>query len=263
MHTYKPIRLLGQGGYGAVWLVTRISDGALFAAKIIQKAKCKRESWCPERATMVPDEILLSERLEHPNLLHLHQLYREQDCWVLVMDYLPGFVDLFEYVNKQGPLPVTEARHILTQLLDICGVLISLDIDHRDIKDENILYNPATRVIKLIDFGSASRIPDTPYTRYQGTKVYIPPEYFKHGAYSALPATTWSIGCLAYTLLNGDSPFKTRREVEEHTSLRFINKSLDQETKEFLQDLLAVEEEDRMLPGEIIFHPWMDWIAKE
>ena len=262
-HAYKPIRQLGEGGYGSVWLVQRISDDSLYAAKIIPDSKCTRKTWCEDRSAMIPDEVQLTEALDHPNLINLHELYFEQESWVIVMEYLPGFVDLFEHISQNGPLSVEDARNVLTQLLDTCSYLISFDIDHRDIKDENILYNPTSRRIKLIDFGSASTIPDTPYTRFQGTEVYLPPEYFNYGSYSALPAMTWSIGCLAYVLLNGDCPFSTKQEVAEHTCLEFINTRLDEESKEFLREVLTIDEDERVTPGELIFHPWMDWISKE
>ena len=261
--SYQAIRLLGEGGYGAVWLVKRISDGTLHAAKIINDSKCKRKTWCEDRSAMIPDEILISETLDHPNLISLHEIYFEQSCWIIVMEYLPGFVDLFDHISQNGALSVEDAREVLTQLLDTCTYLISIGIDHRDIKDENILYNPLTHQIKLIDFGSASRIPDTPYTSYQGTEVYLPPEHFNCGPYSALPAMTWSIGCLAYVLLNGDCPFSTKQEVAEHQHLKFINPRLDQESKEFLHDILTIDQDDRMTPGELIFHPWMDWISTD
>ena len=261
--TYEPIRLLGEGGYGAVWLVKRISDGILYAAKIINDSKCKRKTWCEERSAKIPDEILFSETLDHPNLINLHEIYFEQDSWIIVMDYLPNFVDLFDHISQNGALSVVNAREVLTQLLDTCTYLISLGIDHRDIKDENILYNPTTCRIKLIDFGSASQISDTPYTRYQGTEVYLPPDWFNHGSYSALPAMTWSIGCLAYILLNGDCPFSVKEEVAVYRHLQFINPKLDQESKEFLCDLLRIDENDRMTPGELTFHPWMQWISMD
>ena len=261
--TYQPIRLLGKGGYGAVWLVKHVFNGTLRAAKIIPDSKCNRKTWCKDRSLYIPDEILLSETLEHPNLLELHELYFERNSWVLVMDYLPDVVDMFDYISKHGALSEGETRAVLTQLLDTCSYLISQDVDHRDIKLENILYNPTTLRIKLIDFGLASVLPDVPYRTCLGTELYLPPECFNKGCYSALPAMTWSIGCLAYVLLNGNLPFSTRKEVTNHRQLKFRNSKLNQETKEFLCDLLIADEIERMTPGEIIFHPWMGWIALE
>ena len=261
--SYQPVRQLGEGGYGAVWLVTRVPDGELFAAKIVPDSRCKRKSWCEDRSAVIPDEILLSETLEHPNLLDLTEIYFEQDHWIIVMEYLPGYMDLFDYISTHGALTVADSRKVLTQLLDTCLYLISVGVDHRDIKDEYILYNPATRRIKLIDFGSASRIPDGPYSSFQGTQVYLPPEYFHYGPYSALPAMTWSIGCLAYVLLNGNSPFSSVREVANYTHLEFINPRLDLESKEFLQDILILDEDDRLTPGELVHHPWMEWMLMD
>ena len=246
-----------------MWLVRRISDGTLHAAKIIDDSRCRRKTWCDKRSEKIPDEIMFLENLHHDNLISLHEVYFEKNSWVLVMEYLPGYVDMFEYISQTGVMSVEEAREVLTQLVDTCSYLVSCGVDHRDIKDENILYNPSTQHIKLIDFGSASWLPDIPYTSYQGTEVYLPPEWYNFGSYSALPAMTWSIGCLAYVLLNGDSPFSTKREVANYQQLKFRNTKLDEESREFLLDLLTLEEEDRMTPGEIIFHPWMDWIAYE
>ena len=69
--SYKPVRLLGEGGYEAVWLVKRIPDGHLFAAKLIPDSRSKRKSLCEDRSALIPNETLLSETLDNPNLLDL------------------------------------------------------------------------------------------------------------------------------------------------------------------------------------------------
>ena len=86
-------------------------------------------------------------------------------------------------------------------------------VDHRDLKDENLLVNPDNFHVKLIDFGSASQLTERAYTRFQGTDVYLPPEWYTRHSYMALPATSWAIGCLIFPCLSGDSPFATRDEV--------------------------------------------------
>ena len=255
---YTPIRKLGEGAYGTVWLTQNITDGTFHAAKVIKDERCHRKTLCEDRGVWIPDEIILSEILEHPNIVKLEEVYFEEDKWILVMEFVPHFTDLFDYIARTGPMSVEDARNVITQLVDAVNYLTSLGIDHRDIKDENILYNPFTKQIKLIDFGSASLIPDGRYTKLQGTEVYTPPEYHRQGTYSSLPGTTWAIGCLAYVLLNGDCPFNTPQEVVEFEVLRFRNQRLDQGSKEFLIDLLCEDERERLLPGEIIFHPWMN-----
>ena len=254
---YSPVKQLGEGGYGTVWLVMRCSDKFLYAAKIIPDSKCRRKTHCIERDTYIPDEIMLSETLEHPNILAVEGIFFEQESWVIVMEYAPGVIDLFEHISKTGLFSVSDTRNLLAQLIHTVNYLLSKGVDHRDIKDENILYNPTTKNIKLIDFGSASILPTQPYTRFQGTDVYIPPEFYLYGEYSPLPATTWSLGCVAYILLNGDSPFSSKNEVEQFTSLKFPNSRLDQYSKEFLHDIFILDEDLRLLPAELLFHPWM------
>ena len=260
--SYSPLKKLGEGGYGTVWLVSRLSDGALYAAKIIKDEKCKRKTWCKQRNAWIPDEIMLSENLKHQNLLDLHEIYFEQNCWIILMEYLSDFVDLFEYIGDKKPMSTDDIRHLMIQAVDVCNYLICKGIDHRDIKDENILYNPITKQIKLIDFGSASLLSTDRYSRYQGTEVYLPPEYHTNKSYSALPATTWALGCLAYVLLNGDCPFHSPKDVQDHKKLRFINPSLDQQSKDFLEDLLNIDEDERLLPAEILCHPWLGLLAQ-
>ena len=260
---YTAIRKLGEGAYGTVWLTQNIAQGTLHAAKVIRDDRCHRKTWCEERGVRIPDEIILSETLDHPNIVKLEEVFFEEDKWILVMEFVPHFTDLFDYVAQTRLMPVEDARNLITQLVDAVNYLTSLGIDHRDIKDENILYNPFTKQIKLIDFGSACLIPDERYTKLQGTEVYTPPEFHRRGTYSSLPATTWAVGCLAYVLLNGDCPFNTPQDVMEFNALSFRNESLDERSKEFLADLLCEDERERMLPGEIMFHPWMNLISPQ
>jgi serine/threonine protein kinase len=257
--SYQVIKLLAEGENGTLWLVERIFDKTLHVAKLIRDSKDLRKTWCHDRLEEIPDEILLSETLDHPNIIDLHEIYFTGNCWVIVMEYSPDFVDLSDFITQNGALSVYDAREVLTQLLDTCLYLTSLNIDHRDIKDSNILFNPTTRRIKLIDFGSASFI--TPvYTTCLGTEIYLPPEYFKFGQCSAVPAMIWSIGTLAYVLLNGDRPFSSKRQIVEYKELEFLNPLIDEECKEFLCDLLTVEEGGRMTLEDLTMHPWMDWL---
>ena len=242
-----------------MFLVQHTTNGSFHAAKVILDSKCSTKSYCRRRGALIPDEVLLTKNLSHPNLIIPEHIYFEGGCWIIVMDYLPGYVDLFKHISDSVTLLVDNTRAIISQLVDVTCYLITMGIDHRDIKDENILFNPSTRHMKLIDFGSAGRIPapGVPYTSFRGTEVYLPPQYFLSGTYLALPAITWTIGCLAYAPLNGDKPFATPQEVAYYRYLSFLNPHLDQGSKVFLHELLDRDEDDRMLPQEIRTHPWL------
>eukprot|EP00116_Pleurobrachia_bachei_P004994 sb/3465256/ len=206
---YTSIRVLGEGGYGSVMLVQSKEDGSLHAAKVIPDSKCKRKTYCPLRDCDLPDEIILWEELKHPNILNLEEMYFDEpsDSWIFIMEYLSGYEDLFSYIDRNGSLAPAEARKILKA-------------------DENILYNPTTGQIKLIDFGSASLLAEQ-YNRFQGTDVYLPPEFFATGTHGSLPSTTWAIGCLAYCLLNGDCPFSTTQDVKDYKTKDFVNNKVN------------------------------------
>ena len=78
--------------------------------------------------------------------------YERRSSFVLVMERLDGFVDLFEFSKQHGAINEEAVRIIAGQLITCCMELSRAGICHRDIKDENILINPETLEIRLIDF---------------------------------------------------------------------------------------------------------------
>ena len=90
--TYTSLKHLGQGGYGTVWLVEHSNNKTLHAAKMINNARCHRQTFCEKRQMMIPDEIFLWEQLTHPNLLDLHEIFYEEETWIMIMEYQPDFV---------------------------------------------------------------------------------------------------------------------------------------------------------------------------
>lgn len=118
----------------------------------------------------IPDEVTIWEGLaEQENVLRLVESYLEKGHWILVTEYLPGFLDLFDYNVAIKRMSTEEVRGIVRQVAGTCQELLGKGIDHRDVKDENLLYNPETKQVRLIDFGSASVIdPDDTYTHIQG-----------------------------------------------------------------------------------------------
>lgn len=118
----------------------------------------------------VPDEVTIWEGLApHDNIVKLVESYLEREHWILVTEYLNGYLDLFDYNIAIKKLPLTEVKTILKQVITVTKNLLDAGVDHRDIKDENLLYNPETMHVKLLDFGSASRVsPDQTYNHIQG-----------------------------------------------------------------------------------------------
>ena len=235
-NNYRILKLIGQGGYGKVWLSARLSDNKLFAAKMVPDIRCRRKSWCTDREVYLPDEVTLWEGLDHPNIIKLEEVFSEQGSWIFVMEYLVGYTDLFTLSELHGTLSESEATGVIRQITDVCWYLMEEEVDHRDIKDENILYNPVTQQIKLIDFGSASFLEiDQRYHSLQGTEVYNPPELYNTGSYDPISGIVWSIGCLAFVLVNGDIPFNNKTEVMEYKQLTWFNDGMSPIYKDFVE----------------------------
>lgn len=258
---YKMVSLLGEGGYGSVYLCLHQASQQHRAVKIMDGTRCHNTTWCDVRAEHLPNEIILWETCTHPNIVTLLDIYRdpEADAWFLVMEYLPGYLDLFEYIDQHGVLSDRESANIVRQLVRVVCYLTLNNIDHRDIKDENLLYNPSSGTIKLIDFGASGALNPKPYISYRGTEVYIPPEYYTAGSYYPLPAAVWSIGCLAYVLISGDCPFQSRDDVKSYTDLNTLNPSLAKRTLRlnFLRRCLDPRPSERILLSDLLRHPWL------
>jgi serine/threonine protein kinase len=223
--------------------------------------RCSNNTWCPTKKEWLPNELVLWESLSHPNIVNLLEVYRdaEKNTWCFVMEYNLGFEDLFDYVDRNRSLPTRESADIIRQLVKVVYYLTLQNIDHRDLKDENILYNPVTKQIKLIDFGSSAKLSSEPYSMFRGTDVYIPPEFFLTGTYHSFQASVWAIGCIAYVLLSGDCPFQNRQSVKDFKSVEQLNPSYSERTLRlnFIRSCLNRNPHSRILLSDLIRHPWL------
>lgn len=87
------------------------------------------------------------------------------------------------------------------------------NICHRDIKLENIIIDPDTKIIKLIDFGFAV-YSTKPLKLYCGTPSYMAPEIISKKEYIGPPVDIWTCGIAYYTMLSGCFPFAAHTERE-------------------------------------------------
>lgn len=107
-------------------------------------------------------------------------------------------VDLYEYTEKNRKLDISEVQKIIKQLLQIVSSLHKLDIIHKDIKAENIIYDG--KHVSLIDFEGKM------------TEDYLSPEYIQRSTCDK-KYDVWCVGITCYFLLTGDCPFASRKEI--------------------------------------------------
>ena len=95
----------------------------------------------------------------------------------------------------------------MSQILSGLAYMHSRNISHRDMKPENIIYNPHNGAIKIIDFGFAV-IAKEKLRVFCGTPSYMCPEIVSKKEYSGPAADIWACGVILYALLTGTVPFK-------------------------------------------------------
>ena len=219
---YTLRRMLGKGTFGTVFECSKMVTSEKRVAKFIHNRRVDNKALCHDPLEKLPVEILMLRQLDHPNIIEFVEYFYDHNIWVIVMEYCPGYIDLHKHMKTtRTPFPEENAAIVIKQVVSACLYCRTLRIDHRDIKDNNILYNPESHHIKLIDFGSATLVEDHGYTKMLGAAFFTPPEFFFVGRYYADPSTVWAIGCLAFLLINGQVPYRTVEEVKDHPSLRW------------------------------------------
>jgi serine/threonine protein kinase len=148
-------------------------------------------------------------RIDHPNIVKVHQVFRENDTAYMALDYVDG-QDLFEIMqNPATALSPSEIRNALLKLLDAIELVHETGLLHRDISPDNILID-AKRNPVLIDFGAA-REHGTGTERAASTLHVVKDGYSPHEFYlSAGNLGPWSdvysLAATFYHVISGKAP---------------------------------------------------------
>jgi len=238
---YRPIRPLGSGSSGSVWLAVEEQSGVEVALKIVP-----REGNAGARAER---EASAAAKLRHERCLRAHALARDPGHVYIVYEYVPGRT-LREAI-REDVLDDDAALEAGAQILDGLANAHAHGIVHRDVKPANVLLadGPAMSV-KLFDFGLAvmhehetlTAVGDIP-----GTLAYISPERLR-GEPARPAADVWAVGVLLWEALAGRHPFwggsllDTARRIEEGApSLATERPDLDGTIVECVDRALAVD----------------------
>jgi len=202
-------------------------------------------------------EIYLQTKLQHiPGIAHLLDYYETPDSFLMIIERFTPCQDLFDLITECGALNEETVRDFFHQVVTTVKKMYEAGVVHRDIKDENILVNTQTGQVKIIDFGSATELKKTPYTTFEGTRVYSPPEWIERRRYEALPATVWSLGVLLYDMITGDIPF----EHDQHIIRGRINYRIhvSPEVRDLIGCCLTYDPDMRPTLDDILNHPFMN-----
>ncbi|WEW60319.1 hypothetical protein PRK78_005804 [Emydomyces testavorans] len=152
-------------------------------------------------------EIHHHRQFIHPHIARLYEIIVTEKLVWLVLEYCPGD-ELYNYLLRNGPLPIEKAQKIFTQLVGAVAYVHSKSCVHRDLKLENILLDKHENV-KLCDFGFTREYEGkASYLQtFCGTICYSAPEMLKGEKYAGEKVDVWSLGIILYALITGELPF--------------------------------------------------------
>lgn len=197
---YRPLKPLGSGSSGSVWLARDERSGLDVALKIVT-----REGKAGARAER---EAGAAAKLRHPRCQRIYEQSSDGRHVYIAYEYVPG--STLREATRAGRLSDAGAVEAAAQVLDGLAHAHGRGIVHRDVKPANVLLEDAPEVsIRLLDFGLArfaeadtlTAVGDVP-----GTLAYISPERLRGEA--ASPASDiWSVGVMLWEALAGRHPF--------------------------------------------------------
>ena len=203
---YRVLREVGRGAMGVVYLARDDRIGRNVAVKVLHLDPRLSEEEKREISERFNREAHAAGMLSHPNIVTVYDVGEEEGIPYIAMEYLEG-ATLTE-ITAEGPLSISQATDIVSQVLSALSYAHGHEVVHRDIKPDNVFLLPDGRV-KVADFGIArvsSSSTMTSVGQVMGTPGYMSPEQVKGEAVG--PASDiFSVGVLLYELLTGIPPF--------------------------------------------------------
>ena len=210
---YRIVSKIGAGGMGEVYRAQDTELGRPVALKFLPADVATHQS----RVKRFIQEAQAASALNHPNILTVHQIGREDDAIFIATEFVDG-ITLRQHMHT--PLKLIEVLDITAQIAAALVAAHAAGIVHRDIKPENIMIRK-DGLVKVLDFGLAKlterqdttseattiALVNTEPGSVIGTAAYMSPE---QAAGREVDARTdiWSLGVVLYEMIAARPPFE-------------------------------------------------------
>jgi len=261
---YRILKRLGSGGMGEVYLGEHLEHGRHEAIKVL-KSRFARDKGHLARFRR---EARATNRVQHENIVSFYDFGKLEDGRLyLTMEFADG-PNLEECLQREGRIEKGRAVSILRQLSSAVDFAHSKGVIHRDLKPQNlVLVQPPGRpdTLKILDFGVAKitapgyfeNMAITKEGQLFGTPAYIAPEQVR-GVNDDPRTDVYAMGCIAYALLTGETPFVGRpmAVLEAHMSdppqppsQRCLEANIPRELDAIVLSCLEKDPENRVQSG--------------
>jgi serine/threonine-protein kinase len=210
--TYELVRLIGQGGMGAVWEASHLRlPGKRVAVKVLLATIAAGS----EAFSRFRREAEIASRLGHANIVEVFDFnVLPSGTPYLVLELLQG--ESLAQRLRRGPLPPGEALAVTRQIGAALSAAHRHGVVHRDLKPDNVYLCPPTDEgatlprVKVLDFGiskiAGSSTVQTQEARVMGTPQYMAPEQFT-GIDVDARSDLYALGVILYQAVTGTTPF--------------------------------------------------------
>lgn len=230
---YSILEKLGQGSYGAVYLVKK-RERTTSKNKFTSNTSCNTPS---NQSTLNNNDsnnqyVLKQIPLYNMDKTEIEEVKQEAKILALlnckyIVKYIDSFIEsktlniIMEYCNggdlskylklrKTKPLKESEIWNIFIRIALGLFYLHSKKIIHRDLKSLNVFLNKDSTV-KLGDLGVAKELSNTFANTFVGTPYYLSPEICEEKPYNE-KSDMWSLGCLLYEMITFKHPFNASNQ---------------------------------------------------
>ncbi|XP_070158922.1 calcium/calmodulin-dependent protein kinase II isoform X12 [Polyergus mexicanus] len=253
---------LGKGAFSVVRRCVQKSTGHEFAAKIINTKKLSNRDF-----QKLEREARICRKLQHPNIVRLHDSIQEENFHYLVFDLVTGG-ELFEDIVAREFYSEADASHCIQQILESVHHCHHNGVVHRDLKPENLLLASKAKgaAVKLADFGLAIEVQGEAQAWYgfAGTPGYLSPEVLKKEPYGKA-VDIWACGVILYILLVGYPPFWDEDQHRLYGQIKAGSydypspewDTVTPEAKNLINQMLTVNPGKRITASEALKHPWI------
>ena len=254
--SYELIKILKDDGYSQIYLAKSKYTEDNVSIEIIKKSRFQE---CIEDLLLIVRKMEVLKVLKHRNILTLLEIYESPNFIYLVTEYLSG-KNLIEIIISKKRFNESEAQKIFFQLVDALFYMHKMNICHRDLRTEHIIFDK-NNTPKIIGF-----LYSTFYTKKQNLKdsfgsiCYACPEIIQENSYDPELADVWSLGVILYVIVCGYLPFSEDND-ESNKDLIIKGKieypkEISNKLKDLLKHMLDVNAKKRYNFIKIMKHPW-------
>mmetsp|Transcript_9002 Transcript_9002/g.15352 ORF Transcript_9002/g.15352 Transcript_9002/m.15352 type:complete len:804 (+) Transcript_9002:196-2607(+) len=263
---YDVKEALGSGGFSTVHLGIEKVSGKEWALKRIKRATVEAN------AADIKREVSILQRLDHPNIVKLHEVLDTPPELCISMELMRGG-ELFDRIVSRGSYSEKDTSRVLRKIVSALAHIHSKGVAHCDLKPENLIYTSGedSAELKIIDFGLAHFVGPTAEAgdkTITGTPEYIAPEVVMRKGYSN-SCDMWSVGVIMYILLCGYYPYYGSSPQEILWKVCFSKPDFPEKdwskistsAKDLISRLLQKEPAQRYTAEQTLKHPWIKGTA--